>query len=66
MTKEEIVKKRAELDQRGRDLEKEYRKTQDALEKEYRALYKQCPHEEMNGASYCRWCCVCGESWDTT
>ena len=31
-----------------------------------RELQSVCPHENMNGGSYSRWCTDCGRVWDTT
>lgn len=41
------------------------RRRQD-LDKKRKAIQAKCPHLNMRGAQYTRWCADCGESWDTT
>ena len=66
LSKDEIKKKRYELDQLLYELEKEHRNKVDEIDRQYRALYKECSHEDWDGAPYTRWCNTCGHSWDTT
>ena len=63
---EEVKQKRFEIERKISALEDQYHADLRALQKELRGLYKKCPHKNMNGGSYTRWCEDCGESWDTT
>lgn len=38
----------------------------DDINLQIRMIQNNCPHENMNSASYLRWCCDCGEEWSTT
>ena len=66
MTTEEIIKKRRELDKQMYDLEKIFLDQKRKIDKEFFELSKQCPHKNMDGCSYSRWCNDCGMNWDTT
>lgn len=66
MTIEKIKQKRYELELKIRTLELKHYKQLELIHKKFQQLYKQCPHENMNSASYTRWCNDCGKAWDTT
>lgn len=66
LTPEEVRRRRVELDRQVYALEKRHRAEVDEMLSKQRALHKLCPHENMNGGSYSRWCTDCGRDWDTT
>lgn len=63
---QEIVKKRLTLEREMLDLDAEYAQKKGTIQKKFRELFEDCPHKNMNSASYTRWCNDCGKSWDTT
>jgi hypothetical protein len=48
------------------ELESEYKQKEAIILKEISLLQESCPHKNMGGGQYTRWCLDCGKDWDTT
>jgi hypothetical protein len=61
-----IIASRKMLNSKLMKLESEYKQKEAEIIKEKSQLQESCPHKNMGGGQYTRWCLDCGKDWDTT
>lgn len=62
----EVQRRKSKLDQDKFAIEKQHDDAIVAWRLRRKALETRCPHKNMGGGSYSRWCNDCGWSEDTT
>lgn len=61
-----IRHRRAKIDTARHEMELRHAEESKAIALQQRDLERLCPHQDVDGAPYTRWCNDCGATWDTT